>query len=439
MPGARAFQVMTKPIGPKCNLDCSYCYYTEKGGLYPDTRDFRMDDATLETFVRDYMASQVALGVPEIWFSWQGGEPTLLGPGFFRHVVDLQARHAPAGITVHNALQTNGISLDAEWAAFFKDNGFLIGLSIDGPRDLHDRYRRDHRGGPSFDRVMQGLAVLRDGGVDFNALTVVHRHNARRARDVYRFLRDNGIQFMQFIPLVERWAADKTLAGAPQPGEDTRGVSVTPWSVQPKAYGDFLCAVFDEWMKADVGQVFVQVFDVMLGIWTGQPAGLCWFAETCGQGMALEHNGDLYACDHYVYPAHRLGNINETPLEILANGPEQVRFGEDKHNGLPRYCQECSYLFACYGGCPKHRFTKTPDGEAGLNYFCQAYKRFFAHIDPHMRTMAGLLARGQPPALISGMGVPRTAPTRKVGRNEPCPCGSGRKFKACCGSPSKTR
>ena len=430
MTDSRPFQVMTKPVGPLCNLDCTYCYYTEKGGLYPETRNFRMDDGTLETFIRDYIAAQAGHGAPEIWFSWQGGEPTLLGLRYFRKIVELQARHAPPGVKVRNALQTNGVTLDGEWAAFFKDNGFLVGLSVDGPRHLHDRFRLDRRGRPTFERVMKGLAVLRDGGVEFNALTVVNRHNARHPRAVYRFLRDNGIEFLQFIPLVERMAADGGLAGAPQ--TDEQG-SVAPWSVPSRAYGDFLCGVFDEWLKGDVGRVYVQLFDVMLAVWMGQPSGLCWFAETCGQGMALEHNGDLYACDHYVYPEYRLGNITERPMEALAAAPEQIRFGQDKKDLLPGHCRACEFLFACNGGCPKHRFLKTPDGEDGLNYFCASYKRFFAHAAPHLQTMARLAQSGQPPARIVELLRREKEPARKTGRNEPCPCGSGRKFKSCCG------
>ena len=427
------FQVMAKPIGPRCNLDCAYCYYTEKDGLYPDTRNFRMDDGTLETYVRDYMASQAAHEPPEIWFAWQGGEPTLLGLRFFQKVVDLQARYAPPGTTVRNAIQTNGVTLDGEWAAFFRENRFLVGLSIDGPKALHDRFRLDRRGRPTFDRVMKGLAHLRDGGVEFNALTVVHRHNVRQPRQVYRFLRDAGIDFIQFIPLLERLNAERELAGVPYPGEDRSGTSVAPWSVPARAYGDFLCGVFDEWIKADVGRIYVQLFDVMLAVWMGQPAGLCWFAETCGRGLALEHNGDLYACDHYVYPGFRLGNIVETPLVELADSPDQQRFGTDKRDLLPGACRACEFLFACFGGCPKHRFLETPDGEDGLNYFCRSYKRFFAHAGPHLQTMADLARRGRPPALVmEARATKGRGGSTKVGRNDPCPCGSGKKYKNCC-------
>jgi len=436
--GARPFQVMTKPNGPRCNLDCTYCYYLEKERLYPATKKFRMADDVLDTYVRDYIAAQAKTPETDIWFSWQGGEPTMLGVDFFRRVVELQRKYRAPGRAIRNALQTNGTLLDDEWAGFLKANGFLVGLSIDGPRDLHDRYRVDRAERPTFDAVMAAVDLLRKHEVDFNALTVVHRLNARKPREVYRFLKSIGVQFMQFIPIVERSADGKTLAGAPQ--QDVGGVEakVTPWSVLPRDYGAFLCRVFDEWIKEDVGRVFVQFFDVQLGLWAGGPAGLCWFAETCGQGLALEHNGDLYACDHYDYPEYRLGNIRETPIEVLAASPFQEKFGDDKRDALPRQCRECDYRFACNGGCPKHRFLTTADREPGLNYFCESYMRFFGHAAPYLRTMADLLHRGRPPADVMDLARRhRQGATAKpaVGRNDPCPCGSGRKFKHCCGNP----
>ena len=431
------FQVMTKPNGPRCNLDCTYCYYLEKERLYPDAKKFRMPDDVLETYVRDYIATQIATGAPEIWFSWQGGEPTLLGVDFFRRAVVLQEKYGPAGTPVRNALQTNGTLLDAEWAAFLKKNDFLVGLSIDGPRDLHDRYRIDRAERPTFDKVMAAVELLRTHNVAFNALTVVHRQNAKKPREVYRFLKGIGVEFMQFIPIVERAGDDGVLAGAPQQG----GVAakVTPWSVLPKDYGTFLTRIFDEWIKEDVGRIFVQFFDTQVGLWAGAPSSLCWFAETCGQGLAMEHNGDLYACDHYVYPEYRLGNIMETPMATLAAAPAQQKFGADKRDTLPRTCRECEYRFACNGGCPKHRFLTTPDGEPGLNYFCESYKRFFARAAPFLRTMADLLHRGRPTAGIMEVTsrhqqAGAATRTRNVGRNDPCPCGSGKKFKNCCQS-----
>ena len=426
------FNVIAKPIGPKCNLDCTYCYYKEKNRLYPGTRSFRMSERVLEAFIRDYIESQDA---PEIWFSWQGGEPLLLGLGFFRKVVALQRRHCPPGKRVRNALQTNGTLLNGAWAGFLGEHDFLVGLSIDGPRRLHDRYRVDKRGRPSFETVLGKLKLLQESGVEYNTLSVVGRHNARFPMQVYRFLREHGVRFMQFIPLVERLGEGTTLAGPP--ALDPEGAPA-PWSVPPGTYGDFMCAIFDEWVRNDVGRVYVQLFDVQLGIWAGLPSGLCVFAETCGQGLAMEHNGDLYACDHYVYPSHRLGNILEKPLRALVDSPRQRRFGRDKKDALPRCCLECEFRFACNGGCPKHRFLRSAEGEPGLNYLCAGYKRYFSHTAPYMRLMADLLRAGQPPAMVSSLVRKRRQPASrrpaaKAGRNDPCPCGSGRKFKKCCG------
>ena len=430
------FQVMTKPNGPRCNLDCTYCYYLEKERLYPGTKKFRMPDAVLEAYIRDYIAAQAKTPELDIWFSWQGGEPTLLGVDFFRRVVELQQQYRAPGRTIRNALQTNGTLLDAEWAAFLKENRFLVGVSIDGPRELHDRYRIDRAERPTFDKVMAAVELLKEHKVDFNALVVVQRQNAKKPREVYRFLKDIGIEYMQFIPIVERTADGEALAGAPQIDAEGAAYRVTPWSVLPKDYGTFLCRVFDEWLKEDVGRIFVQFFDTQLGLWAGGPAGLCWFAETCGQGLAMEHNGDLFACDHYVYPEYRLGNILETPMETLATSPFQETFGNDKRDSLPRQCRECDYRFACNGGCPKHRFLATKDGEPGLNYFCESYMRFFEHAAPYMRTMADLLLNDRAPAAVMDMARQhrKAASARKpiVGRNDPCPCGSGRKFKNCC-------
>ncbi len=429
------FQVMAKPAGPACNLACTYCYYKDKRAHYPGAR-FRMEGEVLETFVRDYIACHEAWGAPEIVFSWQGGEPTLLGLEYFREVVALQERFRPNGRTVSNALQTNGVLLDDQWAAFLRDNGFLVGISIDGPAGPHDRQRPDKAGRPTFERVMKGLAVLRDNAVEFNTLTVVNRANVSEGRKIYRFLKNNGVRFMQFIPAVEREDDAGRLAGPPSPEDGEGPRRVTPWSVPPTGFGGFLCDVFDEWQRGDVGEVFVQLFDATLGQWLGEPPTLCVFAETCGTALAMEHNGDLYACDHYVYPGHLLGNIMERPLAELAGLAEQQRFGAAKHDGLPRHCLDCRYLFACNGGCPKHRFAQAPDGEFGLNYLCASYRRFFQHAEAGMETMAARLRAGQP-AAIPGSGRIRATEgsgyqNEKVGRNDPCPCGSGRKFKRCC-------
>jgi uncharacterized protein len=395
---------MTKPIGPKCNLDCTYCYYLEKERLYPQEHKFRMTDAVLERFIGDYIASQNAAGGPEIWFAWQGGEPTMLGLDYFVRIVELQEKHRPAGKSVRNALQTNGTLLTEGWARFLHEHDFLVGLSIDGPPGLHDRHRRDRRGRPTSAPVMAALELLRAHKVEFNVLTVVNADNVRRPLEVYRFLRDCGVTFMQFIPVVERIDGDGNLAGPPESTTNDEALQVASWSVQPDDYGDFLCTIFDEWIRHDVGEVFVQFFDMQLGLWMGGPATLCVFAETCGHGLALEHNGDVFACDHYVYPEFRLGNIMEQPIGTLASAPEQQVFGENKRSNLPASCRSCRYLFACNGGCPKHRFLLAPDGgEKKLNYFCASNRRFFEHAGPLLQAMGRLVRNGIPAAAIMPM------------------------------------
>ncbi|MGE5610200.1 MAG: anaerobic sulfatase maturase [Bacillota bacterium] len=433
-----AFHVMSKPIGPICNLDCKYCFYLEKQRLYPDQSNFRMRDDVLERYVRQYIEAQ---DVPEVNFAWQGGEPTLMGLEFFKRVVELQRQYAN-GKRITNALQTNGTLLDDAWCEFLREQQFLIGLSIDGPRELHDRYRLDKKGQPTFDRVMHGMGLLKKHGVDFNTLCVVNRANSQKPLDVYRFLKTEGSGFIQFIPLVERLGGEEGLAEPPllkvlNPPPTSSSGSVAPWSVEPLAFGEFLCEIFDEWVRQDVGRVFVQLFDVQLGIWMGMPSTLCVFGETCGSAVALEHNGDLYACDHYVYPRYKLGSIMDANLRELVDSPQQQAFGQEKRDTLPRFCRECDVRFACNGECPKHRFMRSPNGEAGVNYLCAGYKRFFHHIDPYMKTMAQLLRQHRPAAEIMPMlrqQDHRNRPTGagEAGRNSPCPCGSGRKYKKCC-------
>lgn len=441
----RSFHLMTKPVGPICNLDCKYCFYLEKEKLYPGKSNWRMPDDVLEKYVRQYIGAQQ---VPEVTFAWQGGEPTLMGLDFFRRAVELQQRYAN-GKKIANAIQTNGTLLDDAWCDFLNTNGFLVGLSIDGPRKYHDLYRVDKEGKPTFDRVIAAARLMKRHRVDFNTLCVVNRANSVAPLDVYRFLKSEGSGYIQFIPLVERvGGGELPLAEPPvlvEPGRvrlpvvaDTSpssGGAVTPWSVEPLAYGNFLCTIFDEWVRKDVGRVFVQIFDVQLGIWMGHPSTLCVFGETCGDAMALEHNGDLYACDHYVYPQYKLGNVATDSLTDLVASPAQRKFGTDKRDTLPRYCRECDVKFACNGECPKHRFLTTPDGEPGLNYLCAGYKKFFHHIDPYMREMGRLLQSGLPAAGIMRTiaDAQRKDASAPIGRNHPCPCGSGKKFKKCCG------
>ncbi len=391
------FHIMTKPIGPICNLDCKYCFYLEKENLYPGTRHWAMTPEVLEHYIQQYIAAQ-PLG--EVHFAWQGGEPTLLGIEFFRSVIALQQKHA-GGKPIHNALQTNGTLVDDEWAEFLASHGFLVGISIDGPREIHDFYRVDKGNAPTFDRVMRGVETLKQHKVEFNTLTVVSRHNSQYPLEVYRFLKEIGSGFIQFIPVVERAAAQPGPNGLVliQPSSN-RFAEVTDWSVEPLNYGRFLTKVFDEWVKKDVGRTFVQQFDVALESWVGIDASLCVFRRTCGSSLAMEHSGDLYSCDHFVYPENKLGNVMETDLEQMVMSPQQKRFGLDKLASLPRMCRECDVRFACNGECPKHRFLKTPDGESGLNYLCAGYKHFFQHIDPYMKFMAGELRAGRPPANV---------------------------------------
>jgi len=423
---------MAKPVGPICNLQCSYCFYLDKERLYPSPHTFKMSEEVLSQYIRQYIDSQPG---PEVSFAWQGGEPTLLGTAYFRRIVELQ-REFGAGRTVTNSLQTNGTLLDDEWCQFLGDEHFLVGISVDGPRELHDRYRVDRKQQPTFDRVMRGIELLKRHQVAFNTLTVVHRENARQPLDVYRFLKGIGAQHMQFIPLVERTGESGQLSAPPM--ADEPAASVTPWSVLPRDYGDFLVTVFNEWVQRDVGQIFVQTFEVALGNWMGLGSSLCIFAETCGHAVALEHNGDVYSCDHYVFPRYKLGNVLEDSLHALASLPEQKRFGDAKRDTLPGYCRTCEVRFACNGECPRNRFLHTPDGQPGLNYLCEGYRHFFRTIDPAMKELAKLLRSGRPAAEI--MHPPKAAPSPRltaspsgIARNAACPCGSGRKFKRCHG------
>ncbi|MDA3960053.1 MAG: anaerobic sulfatase maturase, partial [Planctomycetota bacterium] len=362
---------------------------------------------------------------------------TIMGREFFALAVELQQKYCPDGATIRNALQTNGTLLDDAFCEFFQQQGFLIGLSCDGPPELHDPNRVDKGGKPSHHRVMDAAALLRKHQVEFNILCTVNRTNARQPLKVYKFLSQLGAPCIQFIPLVERWTEHKDtcdipLAKAPQIEGGMAG-GVTPFSVRADDYGHFLNEIFDYWVRHDVGRVFVQMFDIQLANICGQPGGLCVFAETCGRGLVMEHNGDVYACDHYVYDEYKLGNAYEQPIAEMVNAPEQDAFGKAKRDTLPKQCQECPYLRQCWGGCPKQRFAIDRYGEDGLNYLCPSYFNFFKHSRPYFERMAGYLSSGLPPAMIMDDLRNQAASAKKIKPNEPCPCGSGKKYKKCCG------
>ena len=396
----RRFHVMVKPAGSTCNLDCTYCFYLGKQTLPGGPGAGKMDDAVLERFVRDYIQS-VTTG--EVVFSWQGGEPTLRGLDFFRKVVALQKKHAKAGQRIENDLQTNGTLLDEDWARFLKEHRFLVGLSIDGPREIHDRYRVTKRGEPTFDAVYAAAKLLQRFKVPFNTLTCVNRFNASRPLDVYRFLRrELGSTYLQFIPIVEpkgfeitapqKWdPARLPVVGEPRARPDHPDSVVTPWSVDPDEYGYFLSKVWDEWLARDYGKVMVTFCETLVVQHMGLPAQNCIQSEFCGKGVAIEHDGSVYACDHYVYPEYRLGNVKQKSLGDMVFAPTQVKFAYAKSETLPKYCRECAYLRDCWGECPKNRLLRTPDGEPGLNYLCPGLKKFFAHAVPAAEKLAAKL------------------------------------------------
>jgi uncharacterized protein len=421
-PGAPpAFHLLAKPSGSACNLDCAYCFFLDKEVLYPGSK-FRMNDTLLEQYIHQTIEAHQEQVVN---IAWQGGEPTLMGLDFFRRALVLAEKYRRPGMSFLHTMQTNGTLLDDEWGAFFKENNFLIGISLDGPRDLHDAYRVDKGGRPTFDRVMRGVRLLQKHGVEFNVLTTVNRINGDHPLEVYRFLRDEvGADWVQFIPVVERINADgQTIY--------QEGDRVSDRSVLPDQFGCFLIAIYDEWVRHDVGRVFVQTFEAALRNWLGmESSGMCVFNETCGTGLAIEHNGDLYSCDHFVEPKFLLGNIESTHMLEMVASPQQMKFGQDKRDALPDFCRKCDVRFACHGECPKNRFLVTPDGEPGLNYLCAGFKQFFHHVDFPMKLMAGLIRRGREAKEVIAI-LDRTF--AGVHRHDPCPCGSGRKFNRCHG------
>jgi uncharacterized protein len=434
--GPPGFHLLAKPTGSTCNIDCTYCFFLSKEALYPNEKS-RMSEATLEAYIRQLLESH---RTPQVTVAWQGGEPTLMKLEFFRRAVELVEQYRRPDQTVQHTFQTNGILLDDDWCAFFKEHGFLVGLSVDGPRELHDAYRVDRRKQGTFDKVMNGWRHLRDHGVEFNVLCTVNAANQKHGRTVYRFFRDElGAKWVQFIPIVERASAE-TLAIAnqgwsEQPGRKRllytqTGNLVTERTVGGEQYGRFLVDVFEEWVRHDVGQVYVQLFDVTLEAYFGRHL-LCIHAPTCGYGPALEHNGDLYSCDHFVEPRFLLGNIHKTHMLTLVASPEQRKFGGDKRDTLTAQCRSCEVRPVCNGGCPKDRFALSRDGEPGHNYLCAGLELFFTHTRPAMRTMAQLLQQGRAPSEVMALIAAEDA---KHGPYQPCPCGSGEKFRFCHGT-----
>ncbi len=413
-PSGEPFVVMAKPVGPLCNLECSYCYYLETSRLYARPHQFRMPDALLETYVRQYIAASPG---PVVQFVWHGGEPALAGLDFYRHAVELQRRYLPQGWTCWNNLQTNGILLDDEWCSFLADAHFDVGLSIDGTRWLHDAYRKDSQGRGTYERAVAAVGCLQAHGIQPDLLCTVTSAVAKEPISVYRALRSLNTGWVQFIPIIRR---------APD-GQ------VTPESVTGEAYGRFLCSVFDEWLYHDLGRFDVQLFAEMSLVWSGGSASLCWIAPTCGRVLIVEHDGSVYSCDHFVTPEHRIGDIVTSPLSVLIDSPVQRRFGDDKRARLPVQCRSCIWLMMCNGGCPKDRFALTEDGEPGLNYLCGGLRQLFAHAEQPLKGVVERRGKGlSPEAIMAELRAGSLARWRGVGRNDPCPCGSGRKAKHCC-------
>lgn len=429
------FNIIAKPAGSACNLQCIYCFYLEKEALYPATRNFEMPYEVLDLFIKQKIETSES---KEVSFAWQGGEPTMLGLTYFENIVSLQKKYAN-GKPIANAFQTNGILLNDDWCEFFSKENFLVGISIDGPQYIHDKYRITRHGASTFDKVLHSIGLLKKHEVQFNTLTAVQRHNSYKAIEVYDFLKETGSGFMQFIPIVERVAGNLSGSSASLVSPSYRGDAwIANWSVEPAQYGHFLTSIFDKWVRNDVGKVFIQLFDVALEVWIGLPSSLCFYGKTCGNAPIIEHNGDIYSCDHYVYPENKLGNINEYSLHQLVYSSKQEIFGNAKSDQLPNHCRKCNVRFICNGECPKHRFMMTNEGEYGLNYLCRGYKQFFQHIDPYMKFMASELRMSRAPANVMhwirerDMEIALLRPER----NANCPCGSGLKYKKCCGRNS---
>ena len=394
--------VLAKPIGAVCNLQCDYCFYLEKENLFPEKENFRMSDNVLESYIRKYVEAQPT---PIVEFVWHGGEPTLIGIDFFRKAVKYQEPYRKLK-TIQNSLQTNGTLLTDEWCDFFKKNGFFIGISLDGPEEIHDRHRRNRGQQPTFQAVMNGIRLLQKHGVEYNVLACVAKETAYRPLEVYHFFKEQGIEYIQFTPVIERAAGESSakqglrLASPSALDREEANTKVMPWTVEPEAYGDFLIAIYEEWVRQDVGKIFVMNFEWALNAWIGNPSPVCIFSKQCGRSLAVEHNGDVYACDHYVYPEYRLGNLLNDDLSNMVERLLASGFGPHKEKTLPKWCRECKVLQACGGGCPKHRFMKSPYEEPGLHYLCAGYKKFFLHIRKYLKVMTQLLENGLPASKV---------------------------------------
>ena len=418
----RGIHVLAKPMGPDCNLKCDYCFYLEKENLYPANETLKMPDAVMKAYIEGYIHSQLA---PDVEFVWQGGEPTLRGIDFYRKAVTFQKPYL-ASKTIRNSIQTNGTLLTDEWCEFFRENGFLVGLSLDGPEDIHDRYRRNRSGRRTLGEVIKGMRLLQKWGVEFNVLACVTRETASRPLDVYHFFKEQGARFVQFTPVVERMP-DREAAGHGlrfampwAPGTRESNLQVTPWTVEPEAFGGFLTAIFDEWVRQDVGKIFVMNFEWALNAAVGNGSPICVFSRQCGRAVAVEHNGDVYACDHFVYPEYRLGNLLADDLARMVESSVNGGFGPHKEHTLPRCCRECDVLQACWGGCPKDRFIQSPHAEPGLNYLCAGYKKFFRHSAKYMTAFRKLIEFDLEPAFIMrAIGRPLVIPpSEKTGNKQ---------------------
>ena len=395
-PFAHPLFVTAKPVGSLCNLNCQYCYYLEKERLYADKparERYAMTDDTLEEFIRQYLEAQTQ---PEVLFIWHGGEPLMRPLSFYQRALQLQRRYG-GGRIIDNCLQTNGTLLSDEWCEFFREHNWLIGISIDGPQALHDEYRKARGGHSSFRQVMEGIRLLKKHGVEWNAMGVVGNHNAQFPLDVYHFYKENGCKYIQFTPIVERLLTHQDGRWLASPAEEA---TLAPFSVRPGQYARFCIELFNEWVRHDVGQVFVQLFDATLARWAGVESGLCSMNDVCGQAAVIEANGDVYSCDHFVFPKYRLGNIHSSTITSMMYSERQHLFGQAKRTALPHQCLTCPWLFACNGGCPKDRFCITADGQHGLNYLCQDYRQFFAHVAPYMDFMKQELLHQRPPANV---------------------------------------